>query len=207
MMARQESAGGVFKAVVHALFKSARQTLCMIGLGVCLLPGAYAQEADFGLNLDVQQKDGTFVTRASFTLPLKYCQAWQFLVDYDSARNIPGIVESKSQRLADNKVRVDRVLQDRILFVPIKMRSVIDFTELPNKGTDFVQIEGQAKSHRGSWRLKPDGENTVFLYDAVSEPDSALPMAVIRYFVSDRLRSSFVAMAQYGATRRAQACD
>ena len=131
MMARQVSAGGVFKAVVHALFKSARQTFCMIGLGVCLLPGAYAQEADFGLNLDVQQKDSTFVTRASFTLPLKYCQAWQFLVDYDSARNIPGFVESKSQRLADNKVRVDRVLQDRILFVPIKMRSVIDFTELP----------------------------------------------------------------------------
>jgi hypothetical protein len=32
-------------------------------------------------------------------------------------------------------------------------------------------------------------------------------MAVIRYFVSNRLRSSFTSMAQYGATRRDQACD
>ena len=168
---------------------------------------SWAQDNDFGLVLDVKQQDNTFVTQASFKLPLKFCQAWRFMVDYDSARNIPGVAESKSQRLADNKVRVSRVLEDRILFVPIKMRSVIDYTELPNKGTDFVQVEGETKSHRGSWRIVADGDATVFQYNAVSEPDSALPMAVIRYFVSNRLRSGFLAMAQYGSTRRDQPCD
>ena len=179
-----------------------------IGCVLAIFAGAaFGQEVDFGMTLDVQQKDDAFVTQASFRLPLKMCQAWRFLIDYDSARNIPGVVESKSTRLADNKVRVERVLQDRILLFPIRMRTLMDFTELPNEGTDFVQIEGQSKSHKGSWRIQADGDVTVFRYSAVSQPDSALPMAVIRYFVSNRLRSSFTAMAQYGATRRDQACD
>ena len=183
------------------------RSLAGLGLALCLAPVGWAQESDFGLVLDIQQKDTTFVTQVSFKLPLKACQAWSFITDYDSARNIPGVVESKSQRVGENKVRVERVMQDRILFFPIKMRSVIDYTELPNKGTDFVQVEGETKSYRGTWRLVPDGDATVFQYNAVSEPDSALPMPVIRYFVSNRVRSSFLAMAQYGASRRDQPCN
>ena len=196
-----------FKSQTHS--SVLRRVWCQFLAVLAMVGGnlAWAQEPDFGLTLDVQQKDTTFVTQVTFKLPLKSCQAWNFITDYDSASNIPGVVESKSKRVAENKVRVERVMQDRILFFPIKMRSVIDYTELPNKGTDFVQVEGETKSYRGTWRLTPDGDATVFQYNAVSEPDSALPMAVIRYFVSNRLRSSFLAMAQYGASRRDQACN
>lgn len=188
----------------------AKRVLAKAGLVGALLWAAgpaWSQDgADFGLVVDVTQKDATFVTQASFRLPLKLCQAWRYLIDYDAAVEIPGVIESKSLRSGPNKVRVTRVLEDRILFIPIRMRTVLDFTELPNQGTDFVQVEGQTKSHQGAWRLQADGDATVFRYNAVTEPDSALPNAVIRYFVSNRLRSSFVAMAQAGASRRDQAC-
>lgn len=94
------------------------------------------------------------------------------------------------------------------MFFPIKMRSVIEFTEYPGKGTDFVQISGEAKSYKGSWRLEEDGNGgTVYRYRTVAEPDSALPMAVIQYFIKNRLSSSFAAMAQVGAARRQQPCE
>ena len=176
-------------------------------LGVCGGLAAWAQSADYQVKVDVQQQGNTFVTTASYRLPLKQCQAWRFITDYESARNIPGIVESKATRLSEGKARVERVMQDRILLFPIRMRSVIDYTELPQRGTDFVQVEGETKSYQGQWRLEDEGDSTVFRYRAVSEPNSALPMAVIRYFISNRLQSSFEAMAQYGASRRDQACN
>ena len=166
-----------------------------------------AQDTDVQLEVEVRQQDQTFVTQASYRLPLSMCQSWRFLTDYDSATQIPGIVESRSQRVSERVVRVERVMQDRILLIPIRMRTLIEYTELPGTGTDFVQIEGDSKSYRGSWRLVPDGAGTVFRYQAVSEPDSALPLGVIRYFVNNRLQSSFAAMARAGLARRQQGCD
>ena len=206
----------VFQVALKPALQTARQTANLLArvwvlMGVLAVIGnaarAQAQETDYALRVDVQQKGSTFATAVSFRLPLRMCQAWRFLVDYESAKRIPGVIESKFTRLSDNKVRVERVMQDSILFFPIRMRSVMEYTELPPQGTDFVQIEGQTKSHQGSWRLQADGDATVFRYTAVSEPDSALPMPVIRYFISNRLRSSFAAMAQYGATRQDQPCD
>lgn len=175
-------------------------------LALCLLSGAWAQTDAYKLQVDVVQKDRTFVTQASFQLPLKPCQAWRYITDYDAARNIPGITASTTTRLDGHKVRVERFMKDRILFFPIQMHSVMEYREIPERGTDFVQIEGEARSHQGSWRLEARGDETLFLYNAVSEPDSALPMAVIQYFVHKRLHSSFAAMAEQGASRRHTPC-
>jgi hypothetical protein len=101
---------------------------------------------------------------------------------------------------------VERLLQERILFFPIKMRMVLEVTELPNQGTDFVQISGEAKSYKGAWRLAPEGGGTVFSYRAESEPDSVFPTAVIEYFIKNRLSSSFEAMAKAGAERVKEPC-
>ena len=175
---------------------------------LCLFGGpTQAQDEDLQLQVEVRQQDKTFVTQASYRLPLSMCQSWRFLTDYDSATQIPGIVESRSQRVGERVVRVERIMQERILLIPIRLRSLIEYTEIPGSGTDFVQIEGDSKSYRGSWRLIPDGAGTVFRYQAVSEPDSAFPMSVIRYFVNNRLQSSFAAMARVGLARRQQGCD
>jgi hypothetical protein len=104
------------------------------------------------------------------------------------------------------KARVERLLEERILLFPIKMRMVLEVTELPNQGTDFVQISGEAKSYKGAWRLEPEGGGTLFKYRTESEPDSFLPKAVVEYFIKNRLSSSFEVIAKLGAERLKQPC-
>ena len=170
---------------------------------VCLVASA---ADDYKIKVDVTQQGDVFHTQASFYLPLSLCQSYRYLTDYDAATNIPGIVSSATTRLDGHKVRVERLLQERILFFPIKMRMVLDVTELPNQGTDFVQISGEAKSYKGSWRVEPDSAGTVLKYRTESEPNSFLPAAVIEYFIKNRLNSSFEAMAKAGAQRVKDPC-
>jgi hypothetical protein len=170
---------------------------------VCLMVNA---ADDYKVRVDVTQQGAVFHTQASFFLPLSVCQSYRYLTDYDAATNIPGVVASATTRLDANKVQVERLLEERILFFPIKMRMVLEMTELPNQGTDFVQIKGEAKSYKGAWRLEPEGNGTVFKYRAESEPDSVFPKAVIEYFIKNRLNGSFEAMAKAGAQRAKQPC-
>ncbi|WP_170108500.1 SRPBCC family protein [Limnohabitans curvus] len=172
---------------------------------VCTCAGAAAAD-DYKIKVDVTQQGNVFLTQASFYLPLSGCQSYRYLTDYDAATNIPGVVASTTTRLEARKARVERLLQERILFFPIKMRMVLEVTELPNIGTDFVQISGEAKSYKGAWRLEQDGNGTRFKYRTESEPDSILPIAVIEYFIKNRLNSSFEAMAKAGAERLKQPC-
>lgn len=188
-------------------FPFAHRAFLATGLACQAISGAsWAQSGPYGLSVTVQQVERVFNTQASFKLPLSACQAWLFIVDYDAATTIPGVVSSRTTRLDGARVRVERTLRETFLFFPIRMHTVLEFTEIDGKGTDFVQLEGQARSHRGSWRLEPAADGTVFRYRAVSEPDSSLPMPVIRYFLDRRLQSSFAAMADQGAQRRQLAC-
>ena len=177
---------------------------CAWGL-VCACAVSVAAE-DYNLKVDVTQQGNVFQTQASFYLPLNLCQSYRYITDYDAAVHIPGIVASTTTRLEVNKVRVERQLQERILFFPIKMRMVLEITELPNQGTDFVQISGEAKSYKGAWRLEPESGGTVFRYRTESEPDSVWPKAMVEYFIKNRLNSSFAAIAKTGAERVKQPC-
>ena len=181
-----------------------KQWCCM---GVMALGCLAANAADdYKVKVQVTQQGHVFHTQASFQVPLNLCQSYRYLTDYDAATNIPGIVSSVTTRLDGHKVRVERLLQERILFFPVKMRMVLEVTERPNQGTDFVQISGEAKTYKGAWRLEPDGAGTVFKYRTESEPDSFLPAAVIEYFIKNRLKSSFEAMSKTGAQRLKDAC-
>ena len=170
---------------------------------VCLVASA---ADDYKIKVDVTQQGDVFHTQARFYLPLSLCQSYRYLTDYDAATQIPGVVSSATTRLDANKARVERVLQERILFFPIKMRMVLEVSELPNQGTDFVQISGEAKSYKGAWRLESESQGTWFKYRTESEPESVFPKAVIEYFIKNRLSSSFEAMAKAGAQRAKQPC-
>ena len=181
-----------------------KQWLCVAMMACAFWASADAD--DYRLKVNVVEQGHVFQTQASFYLPLNLCQAYRYITDYDAVTHIPGVVESRTTRLDVRKVRVERLLQERILFFPINMRMVLEVTELPDQGTDFVQISGEAKSYKGSWRLEPDANGTLFKYRAESEPDTFFPKAVIEYFIKNRLSSSFDAMAKAGATRQKQPC-
>jgi hypothetical protein len=190
----------------ETFFKRLRTWWFALGvLGLCL--SAQGKPEDYDLKVNVTRQGEVFKTDASFRLPLTLCQAYRFITDYDSATNIPGVVESKTTRLDKDHVRVERLLRERFLFFPIDMPMVLAFTERPGVGTDFVQISGQAKSYQGSWRLEPTGANTLFVYQTQSVPDSAVPGAVVEYFIKNRLNKSFEAMAASGAARASEACE
>jgi hypothetical protein len=168
----------------------------------------FAQSDTFNLVVNIKQiEDRKFFTQASFNLPLKQCQAWKYLIDYDSASSIPGVISSRTTRLSGNKAQVKLVMEENILFFSIRMNSVIDFEETKNQGTDFIQIAGEAKSFQGSWRIEPKDNGTLFRYHSVFQPDSALPMVVIKYFFDRRLKNSFAAIAQIGSTKQDAVCD
>ena len=179
--------------------------VALIALVLCAT--VHSKPEDYDLKVNVTRQGEVFKTEASFRLPLNTCQAYRFITDYDAATQIPGVLSSQSTRIDKQRVRVERVLRERILFFPIDMHMVLEFTERPSKGTDFVQISGQAKSYQGSWRLESEGAYTVFVYQTQSVPDSAMPGAVVEYFIKNRLAKSFESMASAGASRAGEPCD
>lgn len=191
---------------------SRRRGGMLLAAGVCaVVLLAQANDADdYQVQVKVNRQDRQFHATASFHLPLQVCDAYRYLTDYDAAKRVTGVLDSKATRLGSNKVRVERWAQDKVLFFTIKLHSVIEYTELPYKGTEFVQVEGDAKSYQGQWRLEPDGDGTVFRFQSVAEPDSGWPMPVLQYFIQNKMRDRFGEMARNGALRKGQvvpACD
>lgn len=165
----------------------------------------FAQEA--GNPFDVQAvvnsiDGGRFQINASYVVPINLCSAFAFLSDYEDAKNIPGIAESKVISRSGNKVRVHRVVEEQILFIPIEIQSVIEYTEVSNRQLTFEQISGDTKFYKGIWRLTPDKEKTLFRYESVVEPNSMIPNMVIEYFIKNSIRSRFEFMAQRAAQKK-----
>lgn len=164
----------------------------------------FAQEAGnpFDVQTTVNALDGRFQINASYVVPINLCSAFAFLSDYEDAKNIPGIMESKVVSRTGNKVRVHRVVEEQILFIPIEIQSVIEYTEISNRGLNFEQISGDTKFYKGSWRLTPEKDRTVFRYESLVEPNSMIPSVVIEYFIKNSIRSRFELMAQRAAQRK-----
>lgn len=165
---------------------------------VLLMTQGYAQENinPFDVEVSVVQIEGRYHIQASYAIPMNICNAFSFITDYEVAKNIPGILEIKIISRVGNKVRVYRLIEEQALFFRIEMRSVMEFTETPNRTLAFKQISGDMKSYMGSWRLTSDNGKTNFKYEAWIEPDSIIPSAVIEYFMKNNTRRRFDLMVQ-----------
>ena len=76
------------------------------------------------------------------------------------------------------------------------MKSLMEYTETPNKPLIFNQLSGDSKEYRGSWRLFEAGDKTLSKYDAIFGPNSSIPSFVIEYFMRNSIRSRFEVIAQ-----------
>ena len=168
---------------------------------------AYAQENTnpYYVQVSTRAVDSRIQIEASYTVPINICNAFAFITAYEGAKNIPGILESKVIYRAGNKVRVYRVIEEQILFFPIELKSIIEYTEVPNRLITFEQISGDTKSYKGSWRLFPDKDSTTFKYEAIVEPHSLIPSSVIEYFLKNSIKERFELMAQKARESRASA--
>lgn len=155
---------------------------------------AEQHKTDFHVTVH-KQSDG-FEIKASYVVPMNNCNAFAFITDYEDARNIPGVVESKIISRADNKAIVQRKAKETILLFPLEINTTIEYTELPLMGLNFEQIHGDNKSYKGTWRLEPEGHSTKFVYHSVIELNSHVPKNVLEYFMKNTVKKRFEAMAQ-----------
>ena len=156
----------------------------------------------YDLKLAIVRIGDRFQVSASYEVPMTVCEAFAFITDYEGATNFPGVVDSRVLSRSGNKVRVVRLLEERILFIPIEMRSELEYVEFPNKALFFEQLSGDTKYYKGSWRLLPDKGFTTFKYDAQVEPNSLLPSAVIEFFIKNIARRQFEAMAEVASLKK-----
>jgi len=70
----------------------------------------------FNVQAKVIRQDDTFLFAASYQSPLTACQAYRYLTDYEAAKKVPGVTESRSTRISTNKVLVERSAEEKVLF-------------------------------------------------------------------------------------------
>ena len=158
--------------------------------------------SDDRVYVDTIKRDDHIVISAHFTLPLSQCEAYRYLTDNSSQNALPGIVYAKTKRISANKVQIDRRVKEHVLFIPIHLDSVIEVTELPFIGTDFVQVSGSAKSYKGSWRLETTDSGTKFVFNGITDPGTMMPGFLVEHYMNKNLRLNFEEVARVGATRK-----
>ncbi len=162
------------------------------------------------LHVGVQREGGLYHLSASFDTTLSECAAWRYLTDYAAATKLPGVVSSSAQRESANKVKVDRIAEERILFFHVRLHSVLEYTEFPTSKLAFSQLAGDSRSFRGEWLIQPVEQGSTLRFSGTWEPDPLLPLFIIDHFAEHDLGQRFGEMAKLAEELKplhSAACD
>ena len=154
------------------------------------------------LQVNVSREGSLYTFTASFDTPLTKCAAYQYLTDYEAAKNLPGMVESVALRETANKVRVDRTADERALFFHVRLHSVMEYTEKPFDSIEFTQLAGDSKLFRGSWSIEPRQQGSTLRFQGSWEPDTFIPLFIIDHFAKNGLIDRFSAIARLAEQRK-----
>jgi len=150
----------------------------------------------YDLKVSIDRVGAGFSIEASYIVSVSQCEAYVFLTDYEDVRMTPGLIESKVKKREGNKVTIERLIEERVLLFPLRMHSVLEYTEQLNQGLSFVQTKGDSKTYSGSWRIKTGDKGVQVRYQAFLEPNSSVPKGVIEYFMKNNMQKSFENIAQ-----------
>jgi hypothetical protein len=156
----------------------------------------------YDLKVEVKRSGDAFLIKVSYIVPINVCQTMAFLTNYEDAKNIPGIVESKVIGRDGNKVRVERHVQERIVLIPIMMKSIVEYTEISQSQLNFEQLVGDTRSYKGSWQIMPEGDGTKLRYESRVELLPFIPRIVIEYFIKNSIYERFEVMAKRAAAMK-----
>ena len=163
---------------------------------------AWADALYPGLQVDVRRDGSLYAFTASFDTPLTKCAAYRYLTDYEAAKNLPGVIESLAYRQSSNKVKVERIADEQILFFYVRLHSVMEYTEKPFEGVEFTQLSGDSKIFSGVWSIEPNPQGSVLKFSGVWEPDTLIPLFIIDHFAKNGLIDRFSAIARLAERRR-----
>ena len=167
---------------------------------------SYSEDANpYRVNTSVTRQGDVFLIQASYLSPLSVCEAYRYLTDYEAAKKVPGVLDSKIIKRVGDKTTVERWAQEKILFININLHTVLEYREVPFKRTEFVQITGDSKQFTGQWEVEPNSDTGLpskIKYSGVLEPNSVLPMFILEYFIKNNLNERFQIMAKFAAEKR-----
>ena len=91
----------------------------------------------YDLHLQIYPNGDQFQIMADHKVGLSLCQSVIFIRDYEAAINFPSIKGSKIISRSGNKVLVERTVEDHILLISIKMRSIVQYKETSDQVLNF----------------------------------------------------------------------
>lgn len=155
-----------------------------------------------GLQVEVKREGDMYTFNASFDTTLSECAAYHYLTDYEAATSLPGVIESSAYRQANNKVRVERTVDEQVLFFHVRLHSVMEYTENPIGDISFTQLAGDSKMFRGHWHIEPNLQGSSFRFNGEWEPDTLIPLFIIDHFARNGLVDRFSAIAKLAENRK-----
>lgn len=155
-----------------------------------------------GLQMDVKRVGRVYSFTAAFDTPLTKCAAYRFLTDYETAKNIPGVVEVLAYRQSANKVKVQLTADQHVLIFNVRLHSAMDVTEKPFDSIAFTQLSGDLKSFQGNWQIESNPRGSTLVFKGLVEPDTLIPLFIIDHFVKTGLINKFSAIVQLTEKRK-----
>jgi hypothetical protein len=155
-----------------------------------------------GLQVDATREGSLYSFTASFDTPLTKCAAYNYLTDYEAAKNLPGVIKSLAYRESANKVKVERTADEQVLFFHVRLHSVMEYTEQPFDRIEFVQLTGDSKTFQGNWLIEPNPQGSTLKFQGLWEPDTLIPLFIIDHFAKNGLIDRFSAIARLAEQRK-----
>lgn len=155
-----------------------------------------------GLQVDIKRDGRLYTLNASFDTPLTKCAAYNYLIDYEAAKNLPGVVEVLAHRQSANKSKVELKAEEHILFFNVQITSVVEYTEKPFDGIAFIQLTGKSKLFQGSWDIEPNPQGSTLRFNGLWEPSTRVPLFLVDLFIKSSLTNKFSAIAQLAEKRK-----
>jgi len=174
----------------------------LFGILLTIAMPAWAGEQSDGVQVQVNRQGSLYTFAASFDTTLSQCAAYHYLTDYDAAKLLPGVISSSAVRESDDRVRVDRVTDEQVMFFHVRLRSVMEYTESPFDRITFTQLSGDSKMFRGNWIIEPLPTGSRLIFQGVWEPDTVLPLFIIDHFARHGLVDRFSAIASLAEQRK-----
>jgi len=167
-----------------------------------LLISAAATATD--LQLSVLSAHNGYQIDASLVTSLSSCAAYQYLVDYDAATLLPGILTSTAVRLDNQHIRVRRQAVEQILFLELRIDSEMEFVERPPLGVEFWQVSGPSPAFKGRWQIVPSQSGSQLVFSGFWQPQAWIPKSIIEHFAQHQLNTHFAAMQKLAEQGRAR---
>jgi hypothetical protein len=110
-----------------------------------------AEQNTKDVSVDIHKVGEAFEVKVAYLVPMNICNAFAFITDYEDAKNIKGIMESKIISRTENKVIVERKAKETVLLFPLEIHTTLEGFQNPHlKPKEINRIMGTFKAPKTS---------------------------------------------------------